>query len=445
MIKDIYAEYGAQNRDNLIRIQKDKGVDVFTKLSLLSIFLGTSIEEIARIHYRSIIYLRDDKPSSFSENIILPALDMIKQHSISPPSDILTDSMPFGSFFLQFTFTLAKPYISRDDEKFYIIDNPVRKDKVFNIPMVSGSSWKGNMRWTAMKIFTDGLLVSKDVRTLNECLRHRGQLVRLFGHEKDATEDYLDNVLAEALCNDKEKEDSRCIEEKKGLVKKEFEKFLRKKSYIGSSVEGRRGRLNFYPTFFNQISLEVINPHDRKTKAGTIPIYIESVPEVATGTFSLLYVPFDLMGKPEAEMKREVAEDLDIVYNSLKEMMLTYGFSAKKSSGFGVINTEIEGTFEMSGYPVYKDVLPATQKADASSPFAILASIKFDTTPDPLLLIFSDLSFFDNLNWPYARQYLYHEFLLFSWFQFKLKILFFKVMVRGQFFFVHLQPPIAGS
>lgn len=29
----------------------------------------------------------------------------------------------------------------------------------------------------------------------------------------------------------------------------------------------RRGRLRFYPAFFNKIGLDVINPHDRKTKS----------------------------------------------------------------------------------------------------------------------------------------------------------------------------------
>ena len=35
--------------------------------------------------------------------------------------------------------------------------------------------------------------------------------------------------------------------------------------------------------------------------------------------------------------------------------MLTYGFSAKKGSGFGVIEEKIDGTFEMSGSTIYKD------------------------------------------------------------------------------------------
>lgn len=39
-------------------------------------------------------------------------------------------------------------------------------------------------------------------------------------------------------------------------------------------------------------------------------------------------------------------------------MMLTYGFSAKKSSGFGVIKKDIKGIFEMSGNKDKKPTKP---------------------------------------------------------------------------------------
>ena len=43
------------------------------------------------------------------------------------------------------------------------------------------------------------------------------------------------------------------------------------------------------------------------------------------------------MGLPENELREKVIEDLKNVTVGVREMMLTYGFSAKKSSGFGVI------------------------------------------------------------------------------------------------------------
>ena len=266
--------------------------------------------------------------------------------------------LPLLSFYVRFKFSLALPCISKDDEEFYICENPIKKDKVFKIPMISGSSWKGNLRWTAMRVFVDKL--SKEKVELNEKFIERAKLVRLFGYEKDSVEDYLNIILTQKLiekeCNKNSNEtaNEEIMENNKTkYVAEEFKNLLLEKGYIKPNTDGRRGRLNFFPTFFDDIGLEVINPHDRKTKAGKLPIYIESVPEGAKGTFSLLYVPFDLLGKPESEVKSEVAEDLDCVFEALKEMMLTYGFSAKKSSGFGVIKDEFEESlFDINGIDI---------------------------------------------------------------------------------------------
>ncbi len=298
---------------------------------------------------------------------------LLERYKFSDMSDYVPSSgilkiMPKYSFFLQFRFFLATPYISRDDEEFYICDNPIKKDKVFKVPMVSGSSWKGNMRWTAMKIFTDGLPEVIDQNSMSECFDTRARMVGLFGHEKVAAADYLDSVLAEAISED-DKSHKKFIENKK-FVKENFKKFLIEKDYINTSVDGRRGRLNFYPTFFNQISLEVINPHDRTTKAGTLPIYIESVPIDADGIFSLLYIPFDLMGKPEDKVKKEVAEDLELIRITLKKMILTYGFSAKKSSGFGIAKNELSDAFcEMKGIEIEKSPKKAIKQEAKSMSF----------------------------------------------------------------------------
>ncbi len=277
---------------------------------------------------------------------------LLEKYKFSDMSDYVPSSgilkiMPSYSFFLQFKFTLATPYISRDDEEFYICDNPIRKDKVFKVPMVSGSSWKGNMRWTA------GKLLELKINDNDQKLKRRKQLLKLFGHENEPEKRYFDSLMQ--VNEDTFKNELKKCSNKDGL---------------------RSGRLHFYPTFFNQISLEVINPHDRKTKAGTLPIYIESVPVDAGGTFSLLYMPFDLMGRPEADVKEEVIKDLETVFHAIKKMMLTYGFSAKKSSGFGIVSEDIKGTFEMSGFPIKKIKSPQEQKIDDSNPFAKLAPLK---------------------------------------------------------------------
>lgn len=194
----------------------------------------------------------------------------------------LISILPQYSFGIQFELTLAKPYISKDEQEFYIIENPVKKDWVFKSPMVSPSTWKGNLRWVMRK---------KKEMTNAPNTRDDIQIVRLFGYQK----------------------------EEEGKEK--------------------RGRLQFFPTFFDGIDVEIINPHSRKTKAGagSGPIPIEIVPQNSKGTFTLLYVPFDLIDRDEAYIRKEVKEDLEMIIKAIKDLMFTYGFSAKKSSGTGLI------------------------------------------------------------------------------------------------------------
>lgn len=224
--------------------------------------------------------------------------------------------LPQYSFFLQFHFTLEKPYVSRDDKAFYICENPVRKDKVFGLPLVEGSAWKGNMRWTAGKIIEMNIPCA-------EKIKRRLQLVKLFGHENPAEERYFD----EFVTGDEE-------------YKNQLKRWTRL----------RKGRLHFYPTFFDRIGIEVINPHDRMTKAGKNPITIETVPPGTEGVFSLLYLPFDLICFP-AEAKTEFCSDIEFIMYLIKEMMRTYGFSAKKSSGFGIAKDNIKGCLTIKDFP----------------------------------------------------------------------------------------------
>lgn len=258
----------------------------------------------------------------------IPRCNLMKAIGLLPPAPDLS-ILPPGSWFLQFTFTLAKPWMSKDDDLFYVAEsvNPVRKDKVFKVPMMAASSWKGLLRWTAMHI---RLVQQKDTLTPQDFAAERFRHVLLFGDEKGEepgqTQDFA--AFLDAL---------------KPEARQEYERLLR--SYYGlkpdESLPHHSGRLMFYPTFFNLIDVEVINPHSRRTKAGTHPIYLECVPAGAHGTFSLLYVPFDLIEKPD-EIRSQAAADLRLVAEAIRAMMLTYGFSAKRTSGYGVAKDAIE-------------------------------------------------------------------------------------------------------
>ena len=242
--------------------------------------------------------------------------------------------LPEGSWILEFPITLAKPFISKDDTPFYIVENPIRKDKVFGVPFTSAMAWKGNLRWTTMKIFLE-----PNVDDPDKFAQIRFRHTLLFGTEKGWGEikgwtKYLDNLCPDAK------------EQYRELLKEKFNRENAKDVHI-------RGMLHFYPTFWNKIDMIVINPHNRKTKTGKNPIYFEIVPAGAKGFFRLVYVPFHWLSLPEKEFKWRVIEDLESVTKGIKEMMLTYGFSAKKSAGFGLIGDKWdknESRLEVKGF-----------------------------------------------------------------------------------------------
>ncbi|KYK29651.1 MAG: hypothetical protein AYK19_19390 [Theionarchaea archaeon DG-70-1] len=187
---------------------------------------------------------------------------------------------PLGSFILQFTFYLDKPYISTDNTSFSIIDNPLKKEKVFTLPYIVPSQWKGTLR-----------SVMRQMKGFSAWEDEDEQMIRIFG-----------NVKGE--------------ESNKNLC---------------------QGALHLYPTYFDRIGLEVITPHDRETGTGTYPIYFESVPIGACGEFALLYFPFNLMREDKKEVYKTVASDLRIIAKGIHEMMVMHGVGAKVSSGFGRI------------------------------------------------------------------------------------------------------------
>lgn len=200
---------------------------------------------------------------------------------IAHPNPDLSILPPF-SFFICFRFKLATPYISKDDNPFYIIDNPIVRDRVFRLPMVRSTSWKGNLYSALWQLGHDK--------------QNDAQMQRIFGDIRGENEEQ----------------------------------------------SGRAGRLFFYPTFFMKTSLEIINPHDRRRRVGKNPILFESVTVGAEGEFRLLYVPFDHIGYEEPKTRRQVADDLKLIAQGVQAMFRTYGFSAKRTSGYGTASDAVE-------------------------------------------------------------------------------------------------------
>jgi hypothetical protein len=94
----------------------------------------------------------------------------------------------------------------------------------------------------------------------------------------------------------------------------------------------RSGALVFYPTWFNKVGFEVINPHSRSRRAGMQPIYYEVVPAGTQGRLRLLYAP--LPGEIEND-KVTPADFIDSFIDSIRALLETYGISAKRTAGWG--------------------------------------------------------------------------------------------------------------
>ncbi|MCZ7571614.1 MAG: hypothetical protein M5U01_23950 [Ardenticatenaceae bacterium] len=196
----------------------------------------------------------------------------------TPDASAITYLPPL-SFTLRIPFQLQKPYLSKDEQDFYLLDNPLRKEKVFQTPMVAATSWKGALRAALWQ----------------------------FGYKGDH------EVAIRLLGNPR------------------------------GSDEHQAGRLYFYPTFFDQIGLEVINPHSRETGIGERgPILMECVPK-GTATLLLLYVPFDPVEQSEQNRRAAVARDLEVLAEGVQVMLITYGFGAKTSSGYGTVEDRLAG------------------------------------------------------------------------------------------------------
>ncbi|MDD2630031.1 MAG: RAMP superfamily CRISPR-associated protein [Limnochordia bacterium] len=189
------------------------------------------------------------------------------------------DCFPIGSTYIKLKFTLKKPYLSKDDRVFYLrsdkdsfFENPIARDKLTGFPLVKPSTWKGHLRFAAGKVH--GLDRTK-----------KGNIIRrLFGSEPNEPE---------TLC----------------------------------------GRLHFFPTFFERTEeKDVITPLNRDKRIPRRgPIEIEKVE--GNGTLHLFYLPYP---RGTDYTYDEVGQDLAFLAQSIKLMLYTYGFSAKKTSGFGV-------------------------------------------------------------------------------------------------------------
>jgi CRISPR-associated protein Cmr2 len=342
MYHDFYAYYQIENEQSIDQLINGSGkyndiLDTYQKILLLSTAYskGKGVIDYAKSGNRRnraglIAILHSQKKY---DQYIHGKLNEIKSLGIDSSIDITL--LPKGSWILEFQLELEKPFLSKDDIPFYIIENPVKKDVVFGVPYTPATTWKGNLRWAMMKEFLE-----KKKDDPEEFAETRFRHTLLFGTEKGwegtpkGWSEYLDRMCPDA----------------KRIYRKKLTEMFEKNNDKPEDIHVE-GMLHFYPTFWDRIDLMVINPHDRKTKTGKNPIYFEIVPEGAKGMFRLLYVPYYWLGDDDEKLKKKVWEDLSQVIAGVKAMMLKYGFSAKKTIGFGKARNNFNtGRVEIKGF-----------------------------------------------------------------------------------------------
>lgn len=227
-----------------------------------------------------------------------------RQRLIPTPDPAAAAALPRHSAILSIAFTLAKPYISKDNSEFDILDNPLRKEWVFKTPEIASTSWKGAFGAALFRLGRP---------------RTDPAVVRLLGDARDNAEGEGD-----------------------------------------AGPEGTAGALTFFATFFkpDERGLELINPHDRQSNKGTAPVPMECVRIGARGVLTVVYLP------PPDTTAEAWGQDLALLAEGVAAMLTVYGFGAKTSSGFGLAGRRFEG----SVLAVHAPLTPIAAPAPAAGP-----------------------------------------------------------------------------
>ncbi len=260
------------------------------------------------------------------------------------------NKLPKHSFAIWFKFKLEAPYFSKDDDEFYIIQNPILKETNFKVPMIRGSAWKGALAHAFRDLISESGLEDRKKKTES--------FLRIFGAGSESIKAIEKYVLGKGSSLEKAKEkliefllfelgleiDRELLNEINNVrsrsdllnfIKNKLSKKLEdNQKELPLEFQTHKGRAIFYPTYFDRLSLEIINPHDRRKRAGKNPIHYEVVPKDTEGIFQLIYIPFDGITKNDETLKEEVKEDLKNLYSAI-ERLSNKGIGAKTKLSWG--------------------------------------------------------------------------------------------------------------
>jgi CRISPR-associated protein Cmr2 len=353
--KELHAVFKGLKGEQVTEILSQRDFDLFTRIDLLAAALPTGLKETAREHYRLLVQSGKEIQEAYAAR-----LESMNRLGLNEDPIKALDCLPVYSAAVQMRFKMATPFISTDDDAFYIHDNPVRKEKVFRIPCIPASGWKGCLRSADGDLFLEEVTreISKtvvapddiDKLDLKSVWDLRMRRVRIFGNENAAWEKHLSKSIIAVISKKLNKNISDVPRFQGEILNDGFIQHLINCGYRTDRVEGWAGRLNCFPTYFNRLGIEVLNPHDRKRRVGTHPIYFESVPQGAIGSFGFLYLfeandlhPDISPAKiaKNGDVNLQLAGDMEMLGHAVYAMLRVKGFGAKTSSGFGTAENDL--------------------------------------------------------------------------------------------------------
>ena len=266
------------------------------------------------------------------------------------------NNLPDIKFFLPYSFILhakiklQSPYFSSDDDEFYLIQNPCLKEKAFKVPMIRGAGWKGAIAGAGKDLINENLENGDNVRDyIQSYLRIFGTGSKEFRELADAMIAYITkgkqidwkhvlNFLLFELGMKITRQDIKKLKNEdkvnKWLREKIWEDFCGEARELPLFLQVHKGRAIFYPTYFDRLSLEIINPHSRKTRAGKNPVHYEVVPKGTEGILQVVYIPYDGILKSKEKLKSEVEQDIKFLIECI-EKTAEKGVGAKTKLGWG--------------------------------------------------------------------------------------------------------------
>lgn len=218
-------------------------------------------------------------------------------------------AFPVHSARLLLRFRLLTPLLTKDDDPFYLFDNPVRKDHILGLPYLSAAGLKGLAADAYQRAFCDperwSALGDDDPARTHAFRIGDPHALRLFGLADD------------------------------GVARDD------------GTGRSQAGRLRVSPVWFQKVQLLVMNPNKAESATGSQPIQFEAIAPGQDGLLELVY--FNPAGTADSDLAT-VRADLARLLGALAAWWPALGLGAKRLAGYGAIEP-LQVELQALGWP----------------------------------------------------------------------------------------------